>query len=308
MNYLYYQAINWDRIDDQFDKYTWEQLTNNFWLDIRVPVKDDLAKWNQLNSLEQQTIGKMIAANSMFAAFQSEIGAPGIRRHRRTQQEECVLNTITFMKSVHAKSATTIFRELLFKPAKSAFDWANNNEAMQSIIDQLTRISNVSLELRKKASFILTETSLTFGKLLPILNHPELKQINQIANNILQDSAIFTAYVGYKFRLTFEELTPVEQHQLIDWVQSTFSEMVTIEEQFLKINLKNSRDAIALVHYGANHALNSLGLEPLYDETSTNEVAKIKSIMIDPAQFQQQVHAEHNQTDVEAMADDDYDF
>ena len=36
MDYLYYKAINWDDIKDNFDKYMWERLTTNFWLDIRI--------------------------------------------------------------------------------------------------------------------------------------------------------------------------------------------------------------------------------------------------------------------------------
>ena len=47
MSYLYYKAINWDEIEDNVDKYTWEQLTTNFWLDIRVPVTNDQPNWAQ---------------------------------------------------------------------------------------------------------------------------------------------------------------------------------------------------------------------------------------------------------------------
>ena len=33
-----YKAINWNKIDDAIDKATWEKLTEQFWLDTRIPV------------------------------------------------------------------------------------------------------------------------------------------------------------------------------------------------------------------------------------------------------------------------------
>lgn len=33
----YYKAINWNAIEDVIDKSTWEKLTEQFWLDTRVP-------------------------------------------------------------------------------------------------------------------------------------------------------------------------------------------------------------------------------------------------------------------------------
>ncbi|MDN6126544.1 MAG: ribonucleotide-diphosphate reductase subunit beta, partial [Lactiplantibacillus plantarum] len=38
-----YKAINWDRVSDAIDKSTWEKLTEQFWLDTRIPVSNDMA-------------------------------------------------------------------------------------------------------------------------------------------------------------------------------------------------------------------------------------------------------------------------
>ena len=32
----YYEAINWNAIEDVIDKSTWEKLTEQFWLDTRI--------------------------------------------------------------------------------------------------------------------------------------------------------------------------------------------------------------------------------------------------------------------------------
>ena len=34
----YYKAINWNAIEDVIDKSTWEKLTEQFWLDTRIPL------------------------------------------------------------------------------------------------------------------------------------------------------------------------------------------------------------------------------------------------------------------------------
>ena len=38
-NYKYYKAIDWNAIEDEIDKSTWEKLTEQFWLDTRIPLE-----------------------------------------------------------------------------------------------------------------------------------------------------------------------------------------------------------------------------------------------------------------------------
>ena len=33
-----YTAINWNALEDEIDKATWEKLTEQFWLDTRIPL------------------------------------------------------------------------------------------------------------------------------------------------------------------------------------------------------------------------------------------------------------------------------
>ena len=41
----YYKAINWNAIEDVIDKSTWEKLTEQFWLDTRIPLSNDLESY-----------------------------------------------------------------------------------------------------------------------------------------------------------------------------------------------------------------------------------------------------------------------
>ena len=38
-----YTAINWNALEDEIDKATWEKLTEQFWLDTRIPLSNDLS-------------------------------------------------------------------------------------------------------------------------------------------------------------------------------------------------------------------------------------------------------------------------
>ncbi len=49
----YYEAINWNAIEDVIDKSTWEKLTEQFWLDTRIPLSNDLDDWRTLSDLEK---------------------------------------------------------------------------------------------------------------------------------------------------------------------------------------------------------------------------------------------------------------
>ncbi|WDF83213.1 ribonucleotide-diphosphate reductase subunit beta [Lacticaseibacillus pabuli] len=308
MDYLYYKAINWDDIKDNFDKYTWEKLTTNFWLDIRIPVTNDQPAWQQLADTQQQAITRMLAGASMLAVYQSEVGTPAIRHDRRTQQEESVLNTITFMKSVHAKSYTTIFRALIPGNGGANFTWADNNTDLQAEIDQLAQTSTNGTALQKKALFILTETGLSFGKYWTTLQTHSLVNTYQILANILRGSAIFSAYVGYKFHLGFEDLASSDQAELQHWINTQFDQLMQTEKDFLEANLEDATEAINLAYYGANHALTSLGFDASYEVQPSPLVAQLKKLMIDQDQFLQQMTAANNESDTEEMTDDDYDF
>ena len=48
----YYKAINWNEIEDAIDKSTWEKLTEQFWLDTRIPLSNDLDDWRKLSAEE----------------------------------------------------------------------------------------------------------------------------------------------------------------------------------------------------------------------------------------------------------------
>ena len=74
-----YIAINWNSIEDMIDKMTWEKLTEQFWLDTRIPLSNDLDDWRTLSLTEQDMVAKVFGGLTLLDTLQSENGIEAIR-------------------------------------------------------------------------------------------------------------------------------------------------------------------------------------------------------------------------------------
>lgn len=55
----YYKAINWNEIEDAIDKSTWEKLTEQFWLDTRIPFQMTLMTGVNFQLKKKDLVGKV---------------------------------------------------------------------------------------------------------------------------------------------------------------------------------------------------------------------------------------------------------
>lgn len=108
----YYEAINWNNIEDMLDKITYEKLTEQFWLSTRMPVSKDKSDWTKLPDPEKRLVEKVFGGLTMLDTLQSENGIDALRKDAKTQHEIAVLNNIQFMESEHARSYSSIFSTL----------------------------------------------------------------------------------------------------------------------------------------------------------------------------------------------------
>ena len=83
-----YQAINWNEIEDMIDKLTWEKLTEQFWLDTRIPLSNDLDDWRTLTAAEKDMLAKVFGGLTLLDTLQSEDAIERLRLSTRTQHEE----------------------------------------------------------------------------------------------------------------------------------------------------------------------------------------------------------------------------
>ena len=317
-NYKYYKAIDWNAIEDEIDKSTWEKLTEQFWLDTRVPLSNDLDDWRKLSPAEKDLIGKVFGGLTLLDTMQSESGVQAIRNDCRTQHEEAVLNNIQFMEATHAKSYSSIFSTLNTKSEiEEIFEWTNNNEYLQKKAKIINEIYERGTALEKKVASVFLESFLFYsGFFTPLyyLGNNKMANVAEIIKLIIRDESVHGTYIGYKFQLGFNELPEEEQEKLRDWLYELLFELYENEEQYTELlyaELGWTEEVKTFLRYNANKALMNLGQDPLFPDSSEDVnpiVMNGISTGTSNHDFFSQVGNGYLLGQAEAMKDSDYDI
>lgn len=312
----YYKAIDWNQVEDMIDKLTWEKLTEQFWLDTRIPVSNDLDDWRTLSSQEKDVVGKVFGGLTLLDTLQSEEGATLMKDYVRTQHEEAVWNNIQFMESVHAKSYSTIFTTLNTKSEiEEIFEWTNTNEYLQFKARRINEIYQSKDELKMKVASVMLETFLFYsGFFTPLyyLGNNKLANVAEIIKLIIRDESVHGTYTGYKFQLGYDELSEQEQEELKMWVFNLCLELYQNEVKYTQSiydQIGWTEKVKVFIRYNANKALQNLGFDPLFPDTAEDVdpiVMNGISTGTSNHDFFSQVGNGYLLGVVEAMADDDY--
>lgn len=312
----YYKAINWNEIEDIIDKSTWEKLTEQFWLDTRIPLSNDLDDWRGLSEQEKELVGHVFGGLTLLDTIQSESGMAQLKKDVRTAHEEAVLNNIEFMESVHAKSYSSIFSTLNTKSEiDEIFHWTNTNEFLQKKAKIINEIYKTGTPLQKKIASVYLETFLFYsGFYTPLhyLGNNKLPNVAEIIKLIIRDESVHGTYIGYKFQLGFNQLPENEQQELKDWMYDLLFTLYENEEKYTELlydGIGWSEEVKTFLRYNANKALMNLGQDPLFPDTA-NDVNPIVMNGISTGtsnhDFFSQVGNGYLLGTVEAMSDDDY--
>lgn len=312
----YYEAINWNAIEDMIDKSTWEKLTEQFWLDTRIPLSNDLDDWRKLSEVEKDLVGKVFGGLTLLDTMQSESGVQAIRADIRTPHEEAVLNNIQFMESVHAKSYSSIFSTLNTKSEiEEIFAWTNSNKYLQKKAKIINDIYENGTALQKKVASTFLETFLFYsGFFTPLyyLGNNKLSNVAEIIKLIIRDESVHGTYIGYKFQLGFNELSEEDQDQMKDWMYDLLYELYENEENYTKSLYDEvgwTEEVMTFLRYNANKALMNLGHDPLFPD-SADDVNPIIMNGISTGtsnhDFFSQVGNGYLLGQVESMQDEDY--
>lgn len=313
-----YSAINWNNIEDAIDKATWEKLTEQFWLDTRIPLSNDLDDWRQMNQQEKDLVGFVFGGLTLLDTVQSQDGMSAIKADIRTQHEEAVLNNIEFMESVHAKSYSSIFETLNApKEIEAIFEWTNTNEFLQYKAQRINDIYQTGTPLQKKIASVFLETFLFYsGFYTPLyyLGHNKLINVAEIIKLILRDESVHGTYIGYKFQIAFNELNADEQSEIKAWMYDLLYELYENEEKYtheLYDGVGWSDSVLTFLRYNANKALMNLGQDPLFPDTADDVNPVVMngiSTSTSNHDFFSQVGNGYRLGQVEVMADSDYDI
>ncbi|WP_281164142.1 class 1b ribonucleoside-diphosphate reductase subunit beta [Liquorilactobacillus sicerae] len=312
----FYRAINWNELEDQIDKATWEKLTEQFWLDTRIPLSNDLADWRKMSLKDKLVVEHVFGGLTLLDTLQSQDGMASLMKNVRTQHERAVLNNIQFMESVHAKSYSSIFSTLNTpKEIEEIFAWTHHNQYLQYKAQKIDEIYLHGTALQKKVASVFLETFLFYsGFYTPLywLGHNKLANVGEIIKLILRDESVHGTYIGYKFQLGFNELSTEKQADLKSWIYNLLYDLYENEEKYtheLYDQVGWAEKVLVFLRYNANKALMNLGLEPLFPDTADDvDPVVMNGISTSTANhdFFSQVGNGYLLGDVEPMNDADY--
>lgn len=311
-----YRAINWNVLDDALEKAVWEKLTEQFWLDTRIPLSNDLNDWKKMKEEEHALVEKVFGGLTLLDTLQSVDGMSALKKDALTSHEAAVLNNIEFMESVHAKSYSSIF-STLNTPAEieEIFEWTEKNEYLQYKAEKICAIYRGADALMKKAASVFLESFLFYsGFYAPLyfLGHNRLNNVAEIIKLILRDESVHGTYIGYKFQIRYRALAEEEQEKLKVEIVNLLYDLYQNEEKYtheLYDELGWTEDVGIFLRYNANKALMNLGFEPLFEETATDVNSVVMngiSTSTSNHDFFSQVGNGYLLGSVEAMGDDDY--
>ncbi|QIG66021.1 ribonucleoside-diphosphate reductase subunit beta [Ochrobactrum phage vB_OspM_OC] len=263
-----YQAVNWNKIDDDKDKEIWERVTANFWLDTKVPLSNDIQTWALLSEAEKKMTIKVFGGLTLLDTLQSNTGVPSLIADARTEHEKAVYANFTFMEAVHAKSYSSIFSTLCSsREIEEVFAWASTNKYLQkkaALIDNYYQGSNSAM--RKAASVALESFLFYSGFYLPMYWSSRAKLTNtaDLIRLIIRDEALHGYYIGYKFQQEFKELSAMERLKTYAEIAKLFDDLYQNELGYIHELYDDAgfaEDVKKFLNYNYNKAFQNLGFD-----------------------------------------------
>lgn len=298
-----YAANDWNRVEDMVDKYTWDKLNSQFWLDTRVPVSNDLKDWRSMSPLEQEVYSKVFLGLTLLDTMQSNDGNAIIKEFAHTPQEAAALSQIQFMESVHSKSYSTVFSSLMTtKEIDALYEWGDKHPALQrkaAIIDEVYKQGKLAAFVKQypeyatvkmtdkeiKFSGMKTRIASTFlesglfysGFYTPLKYLGENRMVNaaEIIKLILRDESVHGTFIGYWFQKDYNNLTTSEQDELKDWAYELLYDLYSNEVEYINdlySEIGWVDEVTVFTEYNMNKALMNLGFDPLFTDSTADKV------------------------------------
>ncbi len=272
-----FEAINWNRIEDEKDLEVWDRLTGNFWLPEKVPLSNDIPSWNTLRPEEQLMTNRVFTGLTLLDTLQGTVGAISLIPDARTPHEEAVMTNIAFMESVHAKSYSSIFSTLLStEEINASFRWSVENAPLQRKAEIIKSYYEGDDPLKRKVASTMLESFLFYsGFYAPMYwsSHAKLTNTADLIRLIIRDEAVHGYYIGYKYQLGVADSDEARRQELKDYTFELLFELYENEEQYtedLYDPLGLTEDVKKFLRYNANKALMNLGYEALFPPDATD--------------------------------------
>ena len=274
-----FEAINWNKIEDEKDLEVWDRLTGNFWLPEKVPLSNDIPSWKTLNDAEKVMTNRVFTGLTLLDTLQGTIGAVSLIPDAKTPHEEAVYTNISFMESVHAKSYSSIFSTLLStEEINESFRWGHTNPELQLKAKIINSYYVGDDPQKKKIASVMLESFLFYSGFywpLYMSAHAKLTNTADVIRLIIRDEAVHGYYIGYKYQKALEKETPERREELQTYTYELLQDLYDNESTYTEdiygdVGLVD--DVMKFLNYNANKALMNLGYDPLFpkDQTDVN--------------------------------------
>lgn len=299
----YYEAINWNDMEDRVDKSAWARLNDIIWEPRNVPVREDKKEFIKLDKPIQEALLHAFGALSFSSGLQMRNGIEQIKADAITPEESAVLNALQYLESIANKGYSYVLHELSDdKTVEETLNWANNNPYLQNKIHILNKIYQSGDALQKKAADVILETALYHsGFFAPLYLFGDGKMVRtaEIVKLALRGTSFSGIYPGYKFRLGYSKLGKNEQDRLKEWIENLYDELVANEEKHIHLIYKGTgweEDVKHYFYYSVNKAYLNLGFSGKYPDTAdtinaTIEKGVIKSAVLEDFFFYTNDHS-----------------
>lgn len=293
MTKKYYEAINWNDMEDRVDRSAWARLNDIIWEPRHVPVREDRKEFLQLDEPVQQAVLHALGALSFSSGLQMRNGIDQLKQDAITPEESAVLNALQYLESITNKGYSYVLHELSSdEEVKATLDWANNNPYLQKKIHILSMIYQGGEALQKKAADVILETALyhsSFYAPLYLFGEGKMVRTAEIVKLALRGTSFSGIYPGYKFRLGYAKLGKQEQDDLKKWIDDLYSELVANEEKHIDMMYKDTgwaEDVKHYLYYSVNKAYLNLGFSARYPDTADTINPIIEKGVIKSAVFE----------------------
>lgn len=277
-----YKAINWNKIENRLDYSAWSRLNDFIWEPERVPVSNDKQEFDKLDASVKETFLKAFAALTLLSTVQVKTGNEAVKKDAATPQEYSVFTALTYLEAIANKGYGYVVGTLASPlHVNDYFDWAENNSALQAIIQKYLDIYENGTRWQKKIALSFMEMSIYhtgFYAPLFIFGNGELSRSTEIVKLAIRTTSFNAMYPGVKFRLEKDNLPEDEQKKIEPWLNNFVKEMTDIMDAFIKDFYKEvgwSEDALNYFHYTINKNFMNLGYPTPYPDDIMHSLSDV---------------------------------
>lgn len=225
---------------------------------------------------------KAFAALTLLSTVQVKTGNEAVKKDAATPQEYSVFTALTYLEAIANKGYGYVVGTLASPlHVNDYFDWAENNSALQAIIQKYLDIYENGTRWQKKIALSFMEMSIYhtgFYAPLFIFGNGELSRSTEIVKLAIRTTSFNAMYPGVKFRLEKDNLPEDEQKKIEPWLNNFVKEMTDIMDAFIKDFYKEvgwSEDALNYFHYTISKNFMNLGYPTPYPDDIMHSLSDV---------------------------------